>query len=98
MTGSQEYTYGTRKNGEVEIMRGETVARTLRGEEAEDFLAKVKDGNADQVIEQYAGSQAGTADTTGTGTHPAMEDRLDGPVPHGDGEPRETDGEERPSE
>jgi len=30
-------------------------------------------------------------------THPAKEDATEQPVPHGDGEPREKDGEEPPA-
>lgn len=98
MTGSQEYTYTTRKNGEVEILRGGSVSRLLRGDEAADFLAQVKDGDADKIMERFVGSQPDAAQTSGTDTHPAMERPFDGPTPHGDGEPRETDGEERPTQ
>ncbi|MFW7413922.1 hypothetical protein [Demequina sp. SO4-18] len=98
MTESQNFTYTTRSSGEVEIMRGGSVAVLLRGDDAEDFLAQVKKGDADQVMARFVEGQSGTAQTSGTDTHPAMEKPLDGPVPHGDGEPREADGEERPSE
>lgn len=98
MTDSQGFTYATRTDGEVEILHDGSVARLLRGEEAEDFLAQVKNGDAAQVMKQFAGAQAGAAQTSGTDTHPAMERPFDGPVPHGDGEPRESDGEEKPSE
>ncbi|WP_062136505.1 hypothetical protein [Demequina aestuarii] len=97
MTESENFTYTTRTNGEVEILRDGSVALLLRGDDAEDFLAQVKNGDADQVMEAFVGDQSGTAQATGTDTHPAMEQPLDGPVPHGDGEPREADGEERPS-
>lgn len=97
MTESESFTYTTRTNGEVEIMRDGSVALLLRGDDAEDFLAQVKDGDADQVMATFVGGQSGAAPTAGMDTHPAMEKPLDGPVPHGDGEPREADGEERPS-
>ena len=79
-------------------MRGGSIALLLRGDDAEDFLAQVKGGDAVQVMTTFVGEQSGAAETTGANTHPAMEQPLDGPVPHGDGEPREADGEERPTE
>ncbi|MFN3867027.1 MAG: hypothetical protein ACK4MD_10000 [Demequina sp.] len=97
MTDSHGLTYTTRKNGEVEIKRDGSMARMLSGDDAEDFLGQVKDGDADQVMKKFVDDQPGSAETSGTDTHPAMEDRLDGPVPHGDGEPREVDGEEEPT-
>lgn len=97
MTGSQSFNYTTRTNGEVEIMRDGSVARLLRGDEAQDFLGQVKSGDANTVMEDFVGKSKDSAQTAGMDTHPAMEEPLDGPVPHGDGEPREADGEEKPT-
>lgn len=98
MTASDDLTYTTRTNGEVEILRGGSMALLLRGDDAQDFLAQVKDGDADKVMKSFVGEQSGAAETTGSNTHPAMERPLDGPTPHGDGEPRKSDGEERPTD
>ncbi|MFW2512388.1 hypothetical protein ACNI3K_01260 [Demequina sp. SO4-13] len=97
MTESENFSYTTRKNGEVEILRGGSVSRLLRGDDARDFLAQVKEGDAEEVMARFVDSQSETAQTSGTDTHPAMERPFDGPVPHGDGVTREYDGEERPS-
>ncbi len=93
---SDTYEYGTRKNGEVEILHNGSLAKLLQGDEAEDFLAKVKDGNKQQVLKSFAGAQSSTGNDATSDQHPALEDSRPGPVPHGDGEIREKDGQESP--
>ncbi|WP_159450124.1 hypothetical protein [Demequina sp. NBRC 110056] len=44
------------------------------------------------------GEQPTTGATDPEDTHPAKEEATEKPVPHGDGEPRETDDQETPSD
>jgi len=38
------FTHRTRKNGDVEVLHNSRIAATLRGQEAQDFLAEVRSG------------------------------------------------------
>lgn len=53
------FTYRSRKNGDVEILRHGRVATTLRGHNAEEFLAEASDAiNADaqQLMARLTGN------------------------------------------
>lgn len=95
---SDNYEYRTRPNGDVELSRDGQIARVLTGDDAKRFSAQVKDGDVQQVLAQFvdvdATRQAGSQDQG----HPATDDPLPGPTPHGDGAVREKDGEQRPTD
>lgn len=94
---SETYEYRTRTNGDVELVHGGSLAKLLSGDEADDFLSQVKSGDEQQVMERFTTErpdrQAGSQDQG----HPALDDPLPGPTPHGDGTVREKDGEEDPA-
>jgi hypothetical protein len=53
------FTYRSRKNGDVEILHHGRVATTLRGQDAEDFLAKAPDAasaDAQQLMARLTGN------------------------------------------
>jgi hypothetical protein len=53
------FTYRSRKNGDVEISHHGRVATTLRGQDAEDFLAKAPDAasaDAQQLMARLTGN------------------------------------------
>lgn len=95
---SETYEYRTRANGDVELVRGGSLAKLLSDGEAEDFLRQVKSGDEQQVMERFTSErpdrQVGSQDQG----HPALDDPLPGPTPHGDGAVREKDGEETPQD
>ena len=56
MSGNKGYDYRTRINGEVHIFHGDRLATMLRGKDAEEFLAKVKEGDAQQAMADAVGA------------------------------------------
>lgn len=92
------YEYRTRTNGDVELIRAGALAKLLSGEEAERFMAQVKDGDEQQVVEQFAGERPDERAGSQDQGHPELDDPLPGPTPHGDGAVREKDGQDNPSE
>ncbi|MDN4478607.1 hypothetical protein [Demequina lignilytica] len=70
---SEGYDYRTRTNGEVHIFHHGRLARMLRDDPAQDFLAAVKDGDAQEVMAAAVGNdgQGGGVGgpATGPGTH-----------------------------
>lgn len=93
---SDTYEYRTRTNGDIELVHGGSLAKLLSGAEAEDFLAQVKHGDAQQVMENFVKAQPEVGAGSQDQGHPALDDPLPGPTPHGDGTVREKDGEETP--
>jgi len=81
MSPSQEYRYATRTNGEVVIFHHGKLAKMLRDEPAQEFLAAIKEaeGEAGQdVMASTVGNDGQTARPT-SGTGPS------GKTLHGDG-------------
>lgn len=95
---SETYEYRTRTNGDIELVHGGSLAKLLSGREAEDFLGQVKQGDQQQVIERFVGAQPEVSTGSQDQGHPALDDPLPGPTPHGDGTVREKDGEESPTD
>ena len=72
MSGNKGYDYRTRTNGEVHIFHGDRLATMLRGKDAEDFLARVKDGDPQQAMADAVGATDASrpgARRSGPGTH-----------------------------
>jgi hypothetical protein len=71
MSTSQEYRFATRTNGEVVIFHHGKLAKMLRDEPAQEFLAAVKeakDGADQQLMAETVGNDGQTArPTSGTG-------------------------------
>jgi hypothetical protein len=78
MSPSAEYKYATRTNGEVVIFHHGKMAKMMREEEAQKFLAAVKDGDEQAVMAQAVGNDGQAARPT-SGTGPS------GKSVHGDG-------------
>ena len=60
-TGSQDLGFGyrVRRNGELEILHHGRLASTLRGNDADDFLAEVEtadEGDAQQLMARITGN------------------------------------------
>ena len=53
---SEGYDYRTRTNGEVHIFHHGRLAKMLKDEPAQEFLAAVKDGEAQDVMAQFSGN------------------------------------------
>lgn len=70
---SEGYDYRTRTNGEVHIFHHGKLAKMLRDDAAQDFLAAVKDGDAQDVMAAAVGNdgQGGGvgSGSQGPGTH-----------------------------
>ncbi len=70
---SEGYDYRTRTNGEVHIFHHGKLARMLKDEPAQEFLAAVKDGDAQDVMASFSGrdGQGGGVGRgpSGPGTH-----------------------------
>ena len=59
MSGPEGYDYRTRTNGEVHIFHHDKLAKMLREKDAEEFLAAVKDGDAQQIMADAVGGGTG---------------------------------------
>lgn len=65
---AEGYRYGTRTNGEVAIFHHGKLAKLLRDEAAQEFLAAVKDGDEQAVMAATVGNDGQVArPTSGTG-------------------------------
>lgn len=65
---AEGYRYGTRTNGEVAIFHHGKLAKMLRDEAAQEFLAAVKEGDEQAVMAAAAGNDGQMArPTSGTG-------------------------------
>lgn len=95
---SETYEYRTRTNGDVELIHDGALAKLLSGDEAKTFLAQAKDGDVQEEMARLVGARAEGAMSSQDQGHPALDDPLPGPTPHGDGAVREKDGEEKPSD
>ncbi|WP_062518360.1 hypothetical protein [Demequina gelatinilytica] len=73
MSAPEGFDYRTRTNGEVHIFHHGKLAKMLREGPAEDFLAAVKDGDAQEAMAAAVGNdgQGGgvQGSATGPGTH-----------------------------
>ena len=75
MSAAEGYDYRTRTNGEVHIFHHGKLAKMLKDEPAQDFLAAVKDGDAQAVMAAAAGNDGqgggvhGSAQGPGTHLH-----------------------------
>ncbi|SEJ63896.1 hypothetical protein [Demequina mangrovi] len=73
MSAPEGYDFRTRTNGEVHIFHHGKLAKMLREGPAEEFLAAVKDGDAQLVMASAAGNdgQGGgvQGSASGPGTH-----------------------------
>lgn len=56
MSGPNGFDYRTRTNGEVHIFHHGKLAKMLKDEDAQAFLAAVKDGDAQQVMADAVGA------------------------------------------
>ena len=75
---AQDYRYATRTNGEVVIFHQGKLAKMLRDEPAQEFLAAVKAGDEQEVMASTVGNDGqGAKPTSGTG--------ASGKSLHGDG-------------
>lgn len=65
---AEGYRYGTRTNGEVAIFHHGKLAKMLRDEAAQQFLAAVKDGDEQEVMAATVGNDGQVArPSSGTG-------------------------------
>ena len=71
MSAPEGYDYRTRTNGEVHIFHHGRLAKMLKDEPAQEFLAAVKDGDAQSVMAEAAGSSSHSSGVHGTTTGPS---------------------------
>ena len=73
MSGPNGFDYRTRTNGEVQIFHRGKLAKMLKDEDARRFLAAIKDGDAQQIMDDAVGAQHSdgrvSGGTTGPGAH-----------------------------
>jgi len=72
MSGPEGYDYRTRTNGEVHIFHHGKLAKMLKDEAAQAFLAAVKDGDAQEAMADAVGHSGATrpgGGSGGPGTH-----------------------------
>ncbi|WP_062379396.1 hypothetical protein [Demequina pelophila] len=75
MSGAEGFRFATRTNGEVTIFHHGKLAKMLKDESAQQFLAAVKDGDDQQVMADWVGNDgqgggvAGSAQGPGTHLH-----------------------------
>ncbi|WP_156165451.1 hypothetical protein [Demequina rhizosphaerae] len=85
MTGSEGFDYRTRTNGEVHIFHHGKLARMLKDEPAQDFLASVKDGDAQEVMAAAVGNDGQGGGVRGSAQGPATHLHGNGQAhPHGE--------------
>ncbi|WP_062071200.1 hypothetical protein [Demequina sediminicola] len=73
MSAPEGYDYATRSNGEVVIFHHGKLAKLMREKEAEEFLAAVKDGDAQEVMDRFVGFDGQTSRPGSSGKHPATD-------------------------
>lgn len=73
MSEPEGYDYATRSNGEVVIFHHGKLAKMMRGDQAEDFLAAVKDGDAQEVMDNFVGFDGQMEHPGSSGKHPATD-------------------------
>ncbi|WP_297082188.1 hypothetical protein [uncultured Demequina sp.] len=56
MSGAEGFDFRTRSNGEVAIFHHGKLSKMMRGDEAESFLAAVKDGDAQEAMAAAVGN------------------------------------------
>lgn len=56
MSATKGYDYRTRSNGEVHIFHRDKLATMLRGEDAQTFLAAVKEGDPQEAMAAAVGA------------------------------------------
>lgn len=73
MSAPEGFDYRTRTNGEVHIFHHGKLAKMLKDEPAQDFLAAVKDGDAQRAMADAVGNDGQGAGVStgpsGPGTH-----------------------------
>lgn len=65
MSGPHGFDFRTRANGEVHIFHQGKLAKMLKDKEAQAFLAAVKDGDAQQIMDDAVGGQNSTGRVAG---------------------------------
>lgn len=72
MTAPEGFDYRERKNGEVAIFHHGKLAKMMRDDDAKKFLAALKKGEAQEVMAEFAGSDAQVARPDGPGSQSGL--------------------------
>lgn len=72
MTAPEGFDYRARKNGEVAIFHHGKLAKMMRDDDAKKFLDAVKKGDAQEVMAEFAGTDAQVARPDGPGSTPGL--------------------------
>ncbi|MCB2412829.1 hypothetical protein LGT39_08220 [Demequina sp. TTPB684] len=70
MSGPNGFDYRTRTNGEVHIFHQGKLAKMLKDEDAQKFLAAIKDGDPQQIMDDAVGAQHSNGRVSGGPTGP----------------------------